>query len=93
MRAGAGDADELAKYGDFGAGAGGRATGFTGATAVSEPAGSCHVRAAIGSRFPEPTTLEGALAPLCAVAVMRPITCVALSPGYLLRTSAATPDT
>src|ERR1700751_4563886 len=77
----------------FGAGAGGTATGFAVATPGSLLAGSSHVSAATGSTLPAPTTLDGARAPLCAVAVMRCTTCVAFRLGYLLRTSAATPAT
>ena len=55
----------------FGAGAGGTATGFAGAPAGSVLAGSSQVRAASASTLPVPTMLDGARAPLCAVAVIR----------------------
>src|ERR1700730_13766164 len=74
----------------FGAGSGGAATCFTGDLLSWVAAGSCQVRAATGSTAPVPTTLDGARAPLCAVAVMRRITSVAFNSGYLLAPRAHT---
>src|SRR6201995_3819626 len=77
----------------FGDGSGGAATCFVGAEPRSVAPASSQVRAATGSRVPAPTTLDGARAPLCAVAVIRLITWPAFSSGYLLRTTAAPPET
>src|SRR5690606_42130776 len=74
-------------------GAGGAATGLAAGPVVSGSVGTSQVSAVTGSTRPAPIRLDGERAAPCAVAVMRCTTCAAVSSGYRLRTSAATPAT